>query len=80
MNKTTYKKMKDLEDKHWWFVARREIIGSIIEKYKLKENNKLLEIGFGTGGNYKLLSQHGDLTGLEPSKFAISLTKERKKN
>lgn len=79
MKKTAYAKMSDFEDKHWWFVARREIIGSIIKKHNSKKNNQLLEVGCGTGGNFKLLNQYGFVTGLEPSKYAISLVKNEDK-
>jgi SAM-dependent methyltransferase len=59
--------MAELENEHWWFIARRAILKSIIQKYDLR--GKTLEVGPGTGGNLSLFE--GEISVLEPSPEAI---------
>ena len=49
-----YQKISKLEKNHWWFCGRRAIIKDTIIKYS-KINNRILEVGSGTGGNYAKL-------------------------
>jgi hypothetical protein len=30
MEAPLYRQMRELEDRHWWFLARRRIVGSVI--------------------------------------------------
>lgn len=70
--------MSLLEDKHWWFVGRRKIIESVLDKfYKKSASNKILEIGCGTGGNLPLLSKYGALTAIELYDEAIEIAAKR---
>jgi len=78
MNKEIYTQMSLLEDKHWWFVGRRKIIESILDKfYKKPASNKILEIGCGTGGNLALLSKYGTLTAIELYDEAIEIAAKK---
>ena len=78
MDKELYKQMSENEDKHWWFVGRRKIIESVLDKfYKKPASNKILEIGCGTGGNLSLLSKYGALTGIELYDEAIEIASKR---
>jgi SAM-dependent methyltransferase len=72
----SYQKMFELEQTHWWFVGRRAILESIINKFVLP-NKKILEIGCGTGGNLEMLMLHGNLTAIEPNDFARQKIKEK---
>ena len=62
--------MAAIEKDHWWFVARRQILSSLIEKFIFTANPKILEIGAGTGGNLEMLIQHGSVTAVEPNIIA----------
>ena len=78
MEKEIYTQMNLLEDKHWWFVGRRKIIESVLDKfYKKPTSNKILEIGCGTGGNLPLLSKYGALTAIEQYDEAIEIAAKR---
>ena len=66
MDPTAYESMSAVEDKHWWFVARRRIIARLIERFaRPPAGGKVLEAGCGTGGNLVLLSQYGKLDAFE---------------
>mgnify|MGYP002628824896 FL=1 len=52
MDRLVYDRMDALEEAHWWFAARRDIIAKIIGRLaKLPARPCILEAGCGTGGN-----------------------------
>ena len=65
MEDIVYKDMIRQEKEHWWFKARREILGAYLDNLKLRENINILEIGCGTGGNIKMLQQYGNVKAIE---------------
>lgn len=78
MEQNAYTKMYKYEQTHWWFVARRAIIKSVIENnIDITSPIRILEIGSGTGGNHGLLSSFGQLTCIEPNKIAAQLSEKR---
>ena len=77
MKDSTYQTMRELEDSHWWFVARRSIIEAVIRRQGVSRPARLLEVGCGTGGNIAMLSKFGDLTGVEHDAGAAIRARER---
>jgi len=74
------KKYHSVEEKHWWFVGRREIILALARKYYFdRKRIKILEIGCSGGPLLKLLVSRGysHVVGIDNSKEAIQLCKER---
>lgn len=66
MEREAYDHMARHEDTHWWFVARRRIIDSIIRRdVSLPADPQILEAGCGTGGNLALLAAHGTVSAFE---------------
>jgi SAM-dependent methyltransferase len=58
--------MSAQEADHWWFVARRTIIDSLIRTHvPMGEGARILEAGCGTGGNLAMLAEHGTLDAFE---------------
>ncbi len=73
MEKIAFEEMLALEEKHWWFLARKKIINSLINKYLTTKMSKILEIGIGSGLNLKWLKNYGTkLTGVDSSTLAIT--------
>ncbi len=77
MEAKLYQIMRRLEDEHWWFVARRKIIAALLQAMDVGANNKILEVGCGTGGNICFLQQFGDVTGVEHDRQAAEMARER---
>jgi SAM-dependent methyltransferase len=74
MDRQVYARMAELEDGHWWFVARRRILSEALRRYTaLPAGARILEAGCGTGGNMPMLSQFGSVAGFEPDDEARDL-------
>lgn len=68
----------EIEDRHWWFKARREIILSVLEQHVPVHKNKLIvEIGCGTGGNLKVLKDYYRIAGIDISPEAVRYAMQR---
>lgn len=78
MQAELYQQMRDIEDRHWWFRARREIISVLLSQMQLSPTNRLLDLGCGTGGNLEMLSRFGAVTGLELDQQAMELAQQRR--
>lgn len=57
--------MGQVQDRHWWFVARRRILETIIRSLDVPEPRNILEVGCGMGGNLPMLKGLGQVTGIE---------------
>lgn len=77
MESPQYKVMSEVEDTHFWYKGMRLISQSILKTYITLRNNKVLDAGCGTGGNFKLLKQFGTVVGIDLSDLAIRLAKEK---
>ena len=73
MQPEIYLEMAKLQDRHWWFVARRMILDRVISELRLPANALVLEIGCGPGGNLSMLKGHGQLHALETDPLARQL-------
>ena len=66
MEQAAFHRMRELQDHHWWFEARRRILEGMISELKPPGGARILEVGCGPGGNLPMLSRFGEVTGLEP--------------
>jgi len=68
------KKMGDIEDAHWWFRGKRDLVSA-----ELRERKKglLLDIGCGTGANIREFSRVHRVVGCEVSRQALRLSRKR---
>ena len=66
MERIVYDRMAELDERHWWYRARRDILADLIRrKIKLPPNPHILEIGCGTGHNLMMLRGFGSVDGVE---------------
>lgn len=77
MSPDAYMQMAEVQDTHWWFVARRKILVEQIKALQLPADADILEIGSGTGANLDFLAAFGSVTGLEMSAAAIEFASRR---
>lgn len=72
-----YQQMRELEDRHWWFVGRRAIVASLLRSSGLPRGARLLDLGCGTGGNLAMLSEFAQVVGAELDENAAQLASAR---
>ena len=86
MQQHTYAIMRRVEESHWWFFGRREIIKSflvrVLRDLKTTEKEegapfKILDVGCGTGANLEMLSEFGAAEGVDVSPEALSFCQAR---
>ncbi|TCP67132.1 2-polyprenyl-3-methyl-5-hydroxy-6-metoxy-1,4-benzoquinol methylase [Heliophilum fasciatum] len=55
-----YNQFNDIEEQHWWFVARRLIVEKITSRYiSASRVVDVLDAGCGTGGNLEMIKEFG---------------------
>lgn len=78
MERVIFDRMAELDQQHWWYVARREILSTIIaERVAPGPTASILEIGCGTGHNLAMLSQFGWVDACELDDEARGLATQR---
>jgi len=81
MEPHVYDQFNELEGTHWWFSARRSYLKAVIERLfpssGVKQKLEFCEIGCGTGGNIKLLSEFGVVDAVEMNDEAREFVKNK---
>jgi len=75
-----YPILYEVEETHWWYVGRRRIIHTLVEKICASLNTpnpRILDVGCGTGANLKMLATHGRAEGVDISTQAVEFCRER---
>ena len=80
MNSSEHQKLYELETTYWWHVGRRTIVAMLIGRAAINRGSttkQILDVGCGTGENIKLLSQFGQVYGIDSAAHAIEFCRKR---
>jgi len=78
MEEPLYRQFYEVEKRHWWFVARQEILLRYIDTViKLSPDARFLDVGCGTGAMLEELSKRAEAFGVDASDTAIAYCKQR---
>jgi SAM-dependent methyltransferase len=78
MERVVYDRMAELDGRHWWYRARRDILADLIaRKIDLPADARILEVGCGTGHNLEMLQRFGRADGIEIDPAARDLAEQR---
>jgi SAM-dependent methyltransferase len=78
MERVAYRQMAELDQRHWWYRARREILSDLIRREAaLPKGSLILEVGCGTGHNFEMLGQFGHVDAIELDDDSRSLAEQR---
>src|SRR6185295_20126636 len=68
----------EIEDLHWWFVARREIMRRMVEQIvPPSKDATVVDVGCGTGANLAALAESYNCVGIDTSPEAVRLAQQR---
>jgi SAM-dependent methyltransferase len=67
-----------VEDRHWWYRGRRQVLELTIARLGLPAPARILDAGCGSGRNMVDLARHGDVTGVELSDASAALARARR--
>lgn len=71
----------ELEERHWWFVARRAILLSLLEReLPSKTSLDILDAGCGGGATMDYLERYGRVRGMELDAEAVDYNHEKGRN
>lgn len=78
MERIIYDRMAELDERHWWYRARRKVLASLIaRRIALPKDAHILEIGCGTGHNVLMLRQFGTVDAVEIDDDARAVATKR---
>ena len=78
MKQKLYSQLAEIEDIHWSFVHRRNLVDGLLSKLNINKFSKGLDIGCGTGGNLKFLDKYCcSVTGLDISEVALDFARRK---
>jgi SAM-dependent methyltransferase len=66
-----------VEDWHFWYAVRRDILELLLAELRLPAGARLLDIGCGTGGSAPVLARHGEAIGLDRELRSFRLSMDR---
>ncbi len=78
MEPEEYQKNYELEDWHWWFLARQNMVRNLLPEFvNLRDDQRILDVGCGTGGMTKFMGQYGRVVGVDVSEIGLSFCQKR---
>ncbi len=81
MHSAQFQLHADIEQRHWWFTARREIMRHLVRQVLPPATTAtVLDIGCGTGANIAALADEYRTIGIDTSSEAIALARRNQPN
>ena len=78
MERAAYREMAELDQRHWWYRARRAILADLIRREVAPTADaRILEIGCGTGHNLEMLGRFGQLEAIELDDESRAIAEKR---
>lgn len=78
MERVVYDRMAELDEQHWWYRARRDVLAELIAReIALPPGARILEIGCGTGHNLAMLGRFGRVDAIEVDGAARDIASRR---
>ncbi len=79
MQTEEYARMYELEDRYWWFVARRRLMIGLLRKFlrPASESPRILDLGCGTGVVSRDLAAWSRPFGIDMSPLALGFCRQR---
>lgn len=78
MERFVYRQMAELDQRHWWYRARRQVLADLIRREAMPPAKAhVLEIGCGTGHNFDMLGQFGKVNAIELDDESRAIAEQR---
>jgi SAM-dependent methyltransferase len=76
MERDEYRRMADVEERHWWYRSTRATLRQLLEP-RLPVGGTFLDVGAGTGATGAWLAEHGRVVASDFESVALDLHRER---
>lgn len=79
MREDFYAEYFRIEDRHWWFVGRRRILLTVLDRYlgPADGERRILDLGCGTGTMLSYLERYGRAEGVDADAQAVQFSHRR---
>jgi len=78
MDRSVYSHMTDLDQRHWWYLGRRQVLAKLIERQaRPRPGARILEVGCGTGHNLEMLKSFGHVDAVELDESVRAIAEKR---
>lgn len=78
MDEAYERRTHEIEDEHWWYRGRRQVIRNELAALPLNRPLEILDAGCGSGRNMVDLADFGNVTGLELAEASVAKARSRR--
>ena len=75
MEHSAYEEFRDHEDRHWWFIGRKNIFVHVLRRLfraRPEGDKRALDLGCGMGGMLEELSEFAEVYGTDIEQWALT--------